>query len=280
VFNNAIKTTAEVSFIVLSRKDIFILLIGIALAVPVYEALIFGLPTDKALLFRMIVSFPVAFVGYCFFFAFGGGLRLFLQKSRGSNKYTMVYVLHLICISGLFVLFLKGLLLPQWHNYYGLSNAQLSGAAAYYGVANSHYGDSFFRIFPRDSSAFKNVNKKKFVTSIRTLLICVGLFIAHCLYQNGQLKNQLYNRSIDVLLNNTEVSKIIGQRYSPSYFVEGEIEGQSATMRYNLKGDKNTAIAILEGKNTNDQWEIVSFKLWFNGGDEFIIVDSGITAKF
>jgi hypothetical protein len=274
MFHNAIKNTAEVSFVVSSRLGIFILLIGIALAVPVYEAIIFGLPIDEKLLLRVFISFPVAFVGYVFFFAFGGGLKLFLKKSRDSNNYTMVYVLHLIFISGLFVLLLKGLLLPQWHNYYGLSNGPLSVVAAYYGLANSHYGDSFFRIFSRNSSFSKTAYRDKFVTAILTLLTCIGIIIAFWLYQTAQLKNQLYKNSIEVLLNDTQVSKIIGQRYSPSYFVEGQIEGRLATMRYNLKGDENTAIVILEGKNTNDKWAIVSLKLWFNGGDEIIIIDS------
>jgi hypothetical protein len=237
-------------------------MIVIALTVPFYQALVFNLNVDGALLLTIALSFFTSLIYY--FVAYGGVVFMarLSKKLYKTNIDSILFISQVFLIAVFFISYIEALLLPDWKTYDSLINIHLACLAVYFAVGNYSYNRKLLPLYqPTLMVDGEKCTKSEIVRGGLTLLLTVGILFGLQLQKASGLKSDLYELSVVTLKTSQNVSAVLGQKLVFSMFIRGEIGTEHGHLRYNLTGKNQTSMVNVVGQLVDGKWEIVKLTL-------------------
>ena len=269
---NHITIVAKVTFYIASQRWIILLLVGLSLTLPFYQAWVYKLPISGAMIMYALISLASIPLGYLLAYLFIQIINKMAHhfnikdneaKVNNTKDIDAIFSLFILAFSGLFlILYLESFQLPDWLLYQSLFNHGLIMVGLYYGIGNCCFYQTIKPYFLIKNSP--NIDKPTTSHLIYAVAInlVIGMFMVILYFEaSTNLKAELYQLSINNIKTHAQISQVFGQDYQFSNMIKGEIGPQYGYLRYNLVGNDTLVVVEARGQLVDNNWQVTDLTL-------------------
>lgn len=269
---NHITNVAKVTFYIASQRWIILLLVGLSLSLPFYQAWVYKLPISGAMVMYALISLVSIPLGYLLAYLFIQIINKMAHhfnikdteaKDNNTKDTDAIFSLFILAFLGLFlILYIDSFQLPDWLLYQSLFNHGLIMVGLYYGIGNCCFHQTLKPYFLIKNSL--NIEKPTISHLIYavTINLVIGMFMAILHFKaSTNLKAELYQLSINEIKTSTQIPQALGQDYQFSNMIKGEIGSQYGYLRYNLVGNDTLVMVEARGQLVDNNWQVTDLTL-------------------